>query len=121
MRTRPDVLKTIELPDASVQVDEFGYLVNSDEWSPAFAEYAATAEGIVLTPAHWEILDFMRAYLDAHGITADVRFVLKQISADSGLDKSGAKARLLQLFPYGYVKQACKIAGMKQPRAWSTG
>jgi len=24
-------------------------------------------------------------------------------------------------FAYGYVKQACKIAGMKRPRAWSTG
>ncbi|MGC2048350.1 MAG: sulfite reductase subunit gamma, partial [Gallionella sp.] len=23
--------------------------------------------------------------------------------------------------PYGYVKQACRIAGMKRPRGWSTG
>jgi tRNA 2-thiouridine synthesizing protein E len=28
---------------------------------------------------------------------------------------------IFELFPYGYVKQACKIAGMKRPRAWSTG
>ena len=28
---------------------------------------------------------------------------------------------LFMLFPYGYVKQACKIAGMRRPRAWSTG
>jgi tRNA 2-thiouridine synthesizing protein E len=28
---------------------------------------------------------------------------------------------LFVLFPYGYVKQACKIAGMRRPRAWSTG
>ena len=28
---------------------------------------------------------------------------------------------LFDLFPYGYVKQACKIAGMQRPRAWSTG
>ena len=28
---------------------------------------------------------------------------------------------LFRLFPYGYVKQACKIAGMRRPRAWSTG
>ena len=31
------------------------------------------------------------------------------------------RERLFQLFPYGYVKQACKIAGMRKPRAWSTG
>jgi sulfur relay (sulfurtransferase) DsrC/TusE family protein len=32
-----------------------------------------------------------------------------------------ARGRLFELFPYGYVKQACKVAGMKRPRAWSTG
>ena len=33
----------------------------------------------------------------------------------------GAHKRLFELFPYGYVKQSCRIAGMKRPRAWSTG
>ena len=28
---------------------------------------------------------------------------------------------VFELFPYGYVKQACKIAGMRKPRSWSTG
>ena len=28
---------------------------------------------------------------------------------------------LFRLFPYGYVKQAYKIAVMRRPRAWSTG
>jgi tRNA 2-thiouridine synthesizing protein E len=36
-------------------------------------------------------------------------------------DRQSGRERLFQLFPYGYVKQACKIAGMKKPRAWSTG
>lgn len=26
----------------------------------------------------------------------------------------------VRLFSYGYVKQACKIAGMKRPRAWTS-
>ena len=34
---------------------------------------------------------------------------------------SDAQKKLFELFPYGYVKQACKIAGMRRPRAWSTG
>ncbi|WP_231363566.1 TusE/DsrC/DsvC family sulfur relay protein [Thioalkalivibrio sulfidiphilus] len=29
--------------------------------------------------------------------------------------------RLYELFPYGYMQQVCKIAGMRRPRAWSTG
>jgi tRNA 2-thiouridine synthesizing protein E len=41
----------------------------------------------------------------------------------AGLKGPGKAARndLFVLFPYGYVKQACKIAGMRKPRAWSTG
>ncbi len=31
------------------------------------------------------------------------------------------RKRLFDLFPYGYVGQACKIAGIKRPRGWSTG
>ena len=37
------------------------------------------------------------------------------------LAKEEAKKIIFDLFPYGYVKQACKIAGMQRPRAWSTG
>ena len=39
----------------------------------------------------------------------------------SEMAKEEAKQLVFELFPYGYVKQACKIAGMKKPRAWSTG
>ena len=38
-----------------------------------------------------------------------------------GSDKKGAKQQLFKLFPYGYVKQARKIADMQRPRVWSTG
>ena len=41
--------------------------------------------------------------------------------SEHGFDKKSAKAHLYKLFPYGYVKQACKIAGMQRPRVWSTG
>ena len=60
-------------------------------------------------------------YLDEHGIAADARFVLKYITEQRKTGKPGARKLLFELFPYGYVKQACKMAGMRQPRAWSTG
>jgi sulfur relay (sulfurtransferase) DsrC/TusE family protein len=34
---------------------------------------------------------------------------------------SRARRRSFELVPYGYVRQACKVAGMRRPRAWSTG
>ncbi len=121
MRTRPDVLTEVKLPSGTVTVDEYGYLTTPELWTPDFAEHVAKAEGIILTPLHHEIISFMRDWLEEHGIAPDVRFVLKYLQKRDGLNKHEAKEELFRLFPYGYVKQACKIAGMKQPRAWSTG
>jgi TusE/DsrC/DsvC family sulfur relay protein len=121
MRTRPDTLTTIPLPSGTVTVDGHGYLTDPDHWSPDFAAHVADAEGITLTPRHMDIITFIRASLDKNGITPDARFVFKYLAEPDGLSKPQAKAALFDLFPYGYVKQAIKIAGMKQPRAWSTG
>ena len=121
MRTKPDKLTEIALPDGPVTVDEHGYLTDPGRWSVAFAETAAEAEGIALTERHFEVIAFIRAAQEDHGVTPDQRFVLKFLGHGTGLSKSQAKDALYALFPEGYVKQACKIAGMKQPRAWSTG
>lgn len=54
-------------------------------------------------------------------VAPDVRHLVEFLMRDKDYDKKRAKAHLFALFPYGYVKQACKIAGMLHPRAWSTG
>ncbi len=121
MRTTPDQISQIPLPDGTVAVDEAGYLTDPETWTKAFAAYAAAQEGITLTDRHWQVIAFMRDYQAEHGIAADARFVLKYLAEQGDKDKSGARKELYDLFPYGYVRQACKMAGMKQPRAWSTG
>jgi TusE/DsrC/DsvC family sulfur relay protein len=121
MRTLPDVISRIDLPSGPVFVDEHGYLTDPADWSTDFVAHVAQQENLNITPQHLEIISFMRDYLEDHGIAADARFVLKYIAERDGLNKSEAKQVLFALFPYGYVKQACKISGMKQPRAWSTG
>lgn len=121
MRSCPDKITQITLPSGTVAVDGHGYLTDPDLWTHEFADHVATAEGITLTPAHYDVINFMREYLDDHGIIPDARFVFKYLGQPKGLSKSQSKEILFSLFPYGYVKQACKIAGMKQPRAWSTG
>lgn len=121
MRTRPDVIETLQLPTGRVDVDEAGYLVDPGEWTPEFARSVAEQEGITPSELHWQVIVFMRSYLEDHGIAADARFVMEFLGELLGLDKAGAKHKLFELFPYGYVKQACKMAGMRQPRAWSTG
>ena len=121
MRTRPDVIKELELPSGKVKVDEAGYLVDPSSWSQEFSEKVAEMEGIEVTKLHWQVIEFMRRYLVDHGVSADVRHVQSFLMKNSDLDKRGAKARLYELFPAGHVQQACKMAGMRQPRAWSTG
>lgn len=121
MRALHDSLTQISLPSGSVTVDGHGYLTDPDDWTPEFAAHVARDEGITLTPEHDEVIAFMRAYLADHGIMADVRFVLKLLAHTYKTDKRGANEILFGPFPFGYVKHACKIAGMKLLRAWSTG
>lgn len=121
MRTRPDTLHEIALPGGTVTVDEHGYLTDPALWTADFAAHAAAAEGITLTDAHHRVIAFIRDWQDEHGVMPDVRFALRFLGHGDGLTKSQAKDALFALFPQGYVKQAVKIAGMKQPRAWSTG
>jgi len=74
----------------------------------------AQKEDVKLTDAHWDVIRFMREYYEEHQIAPDARYVIKHLSQRMGAD---ARNALFRLFAYGYVKQACKIAGMKRPRA----
>lgn len=99
-------------------IDEEGYLVDPQEWNEAVAEAFAREENIVLTERHWEVIHFMRDYYAEHQVAPDVRHVTKHLAERISGD---TRKLVFELFPYGYVKQACRIAGMKCPRGWSTG
>jgi tRNA 2-thiouridine synthesizing protein E len=106
-----------DISELPVETDTEGYLVDPNDWNEKIAVVLAAHEGIALSEDHWRVIHFMRAWLDEHGAAADARHVMKAI----GGDRDTGRARLFELFPLGYVKQACKIAGMRRPRAWSTG
>ena len=110
----------LEFAGHSVATDEEGYLVDPADWSDEVAEHLASREQITLTEEHWSVIRFMREYFDSHQIAPDARHVMKHLAELKGTGKAG-RNDLFVLFPYGYVKQACKIAGMRRPRAWSTG
>lgn len=105
---------TIGLPERDAE----GYLSEPADWNEDVARALAQEENIQLNDDHWDVIHFMRDYFDEHQVIADVRFVIKHLATRMGKD---AHKKLFELFPYGYVKQACKIAGMRRPRAWSTG
>ncbi len=101
--------------------DALGYLLDPEDWNEDLARTIAREEGVELNEAAWTILRFMRDYWEQHRVAPDVRHVVSFLARARGMDKKSAKRLIFELFPYGYVKQACKIAGMRQPRAWSTG
>ncbi len=101
--------------------DAEGYLVNPEDWDEKIANELAREEGIDLDDEYWPVLKFIRSYFEEHAIAPDVRHVIKFIATENEWDKKVAKTYIFKLFPFGYVKQACKISGMKRPRAWSTG
>ncbi len=103
-----------------MNLDNEGYLTNPADWSEPVAQALARHEGIELTAEHWAVIRFMRGYYDEHAIPADARFAIRFLADELG-HGAAARKRLFELFPYGYVKQACKIAGMRRPRIWSTG
>lgn len=98
--------------------DGEGYLIEPGDWNDDVARALAAEERIALSEDHWDAIRFMREFYDERQVTADARFVIKHLGERYGRD---AQKKLFELFPYGYVKQACKIAGMRRPRAWSTG
>ena len=106
---------------SDVERDPEGYLVYPEEWNEDVAKELASEENLELTDEYWQILNFMRSYYAEHSVIPDVRHVIKELVNVSGLSKKEGKQKIFELFPYGYVKQACKIAGMKRPRGWSTG
>lgn len=105
---------TVSLP----ALDDEGYLIEPSEWNEAVAEYLAETENVRMTDDHWDVIRFMREFYEENQIAPDARYVIKHLSSRMGAD---ARNALYTMFAYGYVKQACKIAGMKRPRAWSTG
>ena len=98
--------------------DAEGYLVEPDDWNEGVAQVLAQEENIQLNDDHWDVIRFMRDFYQERQVAADARFVIKHLAERMGKE---AQKKLSALFPYGYVKQACKIAGMRRPRAWSTG
>jgi tRNA 2-thiouridine synthesizing protein E len=104
----------IEVAGRTLETDEEGYLVNLSDWSEEVANAIAKAENIEMTPAHWEVVNFLREYYNEYQIAPAVRVLTKAIGKKLGPDKGNSKY-LYELFPYGPAKQACKIAGLPKP------
>ncbi|MCH8537846.1 MAG: TusE/DsrC/DsvC family sulfur relay protein [Alkalimonas sp.] len=95
-------------------LDKHGYLADSSLWNPAIAECFAELEGIALSEAHWEVVNFVRDFYQQHHTSPAIRLLVKAMAQHYGAEKGSSKY-LFMLFPDGPAKQATRIAGLPKP------
>jgi len=95
-----------------IETDSEGYLVDRRQWSEDFARELARREGLDLTPAHWEVVRFLRDYYFEHGVQAQVRVMIRHFSERWGRER-GSNHQLHEMFPRGGPqKQGNRLAGL---------
>lgn len=96
----------------AVATDSEGYLCDLNDWSEDFARALAEREGLSLTPAHWELIHFLRAYYAEHGVQAQVRVMIRHFTRAWGAHR-GSNHELHAMFPRGGPqKQGNRLAGL---------
>jgi len=108
--------KKLLVDGKEILTDQEGYLLNMDEWSESFAEAAAEREGISLTLEHWDVLRFIRAYYEEHGVQAPVRDMVKHFREAWGTEHGNSRY-LHDIFPNGGPqKQGNRLAGIRKTK-----
>jgi tRNA 2-thiouridine synthesizing protein E len=93
------------------RVDTHGFLLDRQQWDEEFALAMAASAGVPggLTEAHWRSLYFVRNTFDKM-TTCPLLFIAFQKN-DFGIGD------LKELFPSGYLKGVCKLAGISYREA----
>lgn len=98
--------KTITLGDGTYSLDKFGFLNPSEQWDENFANGLAKQLGIYngLSEQHWSFINYLRKkFLDEETVPLVV-----YACADNKIKLQD----LRRLFPTGYHRGACMIAGI---------
>jgi tRNA 2-thiouridine synthesizing protein E len=99
-------MPTLTIKGKAYEVDNYGSLVDHRTWTEDFATHVAREFGITggLTEKHWQVVRFLRSALEEHGRCP----LVYQTCRMTGLRLRDLK----ELFPTGYWRGACKIAGL---------
>ena len=100
--------------NTEIETDSEGYLKDTTLWSEGLAEAIAANEGITLSPEHWEVVRFVRAFYLEFNTSPAIRMLVKAMANTFGEEKGNSRY-LYRLFPKGPAKQATKIAGLPKP------
>ena len=99
-------MSTVVFGGTVYELDDYGFLDPPDQWTEEFARGMAKMVGVIdgLTERHWQIVRYLRSkFLDEKTVP-----VVVLACADNHMRLS----ELRSLFPTGYHRGACKIAGI---------
>ena len=107
------ILQKTGMGDILIQymLDENGHLINSEDWSIEVAEHIAIKEGVEMTEAHWEIINFVREYYEEYKIAPMIKIIIKALAKKLGSENGNIK------HPYKLFSgdnQLTKIAGLQR-------
>ena len=102
----------LDVAGRRVETDSEGYLLDRGQWSEDFVHALAKHEGLELTPAHWEVIRYLRDYEFEHGVQAQVRVMIRHFTERWGPER-GSNHALHDMFPRGGPqKQGNRLAGL---------
>jgi tRNA 2-thiouridine synthesizing protein E len=99
-------MQSVQFQDRDYKVDTEGFLVDPTQWDKAFAQGMASQVGIAggLSPSHWNVISLIR---DTFAKTGKCPMAY-EICRALDLRLSDLK----RLFPFGYLRGACKLSGL---------
>jgi len=94
-----------KIPANAQGIDAEGFLLQPETWTKKVARFLAQGEvPKTLTPDHWKVIDCVRRYYLEYGSIPPVRLIVR----GTGF----SLACIHELFPNGYAKGICKVAGI---------
>jgi tRNA 2-thiouridine synthesizing protein E len=106
--------QTLIAIDKTIMLDKDGYLEHLEDWNEEVAQFLARQHDVMLSEAHWEIINLIRDFHARRGISPIMRILVKLVEVELGPDK-GNSLYLLKLFPGSPARVASKIAGLPRP------
>lgn len=99
-------MKTVSFNNQSYEVDDQNFLVDPAAWDENFAAGMAVTLGMEdgLTDLHWQVIRFIRDTFRKKKVCPLVYKTCQKFDLSS--------ARLKELFPTGYLRGACLLAGI---------
>lgn len=107
-------MNTLTVGGRTLELDKDGYLVDLNAWSVDVANALAAAEGLELTPDHWQILDLLRGFYAEFQLSPATRPLIKYTALKLG-PETGNSLHLNRLFNGTPAKLAAKLAGLPRP------